>query len=215
MNVSLIGLCVVVFFYQLSLHPRDLNLFLLHFGFVPQRFILAGSWKHVSLLELVYPLFTSMFLHGGWLHLLGNMLYLWIFGDNVEDRLGHLKYFCFYIICGVAAALTQLIFHPTSTLPMVGASGAIAGVLGGYFILFPHSRVVALVPIWFFIQVIEIPAFFFLIFWFLMQFLNGLSSLSRVVGGVAWWAHIGGFLSGVILIYLFPQKKLREEREWL
>jgi membrane associated rhomboid family serine protease len=142
------------------------------------------------------------------------MLYLWIFGDNVEDRLGHLRYLGFYLVCGIAAALTQMLFNPTSTLPMVGASGAIAGVLGGYFILFPHSRVVALIPIWFFIQLVEIPAFFFLIFWFLMQFLNGISAVGQMFGGVAWWAHIGGFLSGVLLIKMFT-KKPREEREWI
>jgi len=149
-----------------------------------------------------------MFLHGGWLHLLGNMLYLWIFGDNVEDRLGHGRFILFYLLCGVAAALAQIYVSPTSKTPMIGASGAIAGVLGAYLLLFPQSRVLALIPIAFFLQVVEIPAFVFLLFWFFMQFLSGAVAITAyMTEGVAWWAHIGGFVSGMALGYLFPKRK--------
>jgi membrane associated rhomboid family serine protease len=151
-----------------------------------------------------------MFLHGGWLHLGGNMLYLWIFGDNIEERLGRIRFLLFYLACGLAAALTQIYINPTSKIPMVGASGAVAGVLGGYLLLFPHAHVLALIPILFFFQVVELPAVLFLGFWFLMQFLNGAVSITAAnyaTGGVAWWAHIGGFVSGVVLGYLFPKRK--------
>jgi membrane associated rhomboid family serine protease len=138
------------------------------------------------------------------------MLYLWIFGDNVEDRLGHVRFLIFYLACGLAAALAQVYVHPTSKLPMVGASGAVAGVLGAYLVLFPHSRVLALIPILFFFQIVELPAVLFLAFWFLMQFLNGAIAITGApysTGGVAWWAHIGGFMSGAALAYLFPKRK--------
>jgi membrane associated rhomboid family serine protease len=151
-----------------------------------------------------------MFLHGGWLHLGGNMLYLWIFGDNVEDRLGHVRFLLFYLACGLAAALAQIYVNPTSTIPMVGASGAVAGVLGAYLVLLPQAQVLALIPIIFFFQLVELPAFLFLLFWFLMQFLNGAASIATTqatTGGVAWWAHIGGFVSGMALGFLLPKHK--------
>src|SRR5262245_36417712 len=148
-------------------------MFIMRYGAVPLRFILAGQMERVSTFERFLPLLTAMFLHGGWLHLGGNMLYLWIFGDNVEDRLGHVRFLIFYLGCGLAAALAQIYIHPTSKIPMVGASGAIAGVLGAYLVLFPHSRVLALIPILFFFQIVELPAVLFLVFWSLMQFLNG------------------------------------------
>jgi membrane associated rhomboid family serine protease len=208
-TVLLTALNVLAFLYELSL-GRVLDEFIMQYGAVPVRFILAGRIEDVSTAKRFLPLFTSMFLHGGWLHLGGNMLYLWIFGDNVEDRLGHVRFLLFYLMCGLAAALSQIYIHPTSTIPMVGASGAVAGVLGAYLILFPHSHVLALIPILFFFQIVELPALLFLVFWFLMQFLNGAIAITAspyMTGGVAWWAHIGGFVSGVALGFLFPKHK--------
>lgn len=145
-----------------------------------------------------------MFIHGGWLHIIGNMWYLWIFGDNVEDRLGHIRFLIFYLLCGVGAGIVHTFLNSASVVPSVGASGAIAGVLGAYAISYPTARVLTLVPILFFIQIIEIPAAFVLGFWFLMQFLSGTASLavatSANAGGVAWWAHVGGFVIGMLLI---------------
>ena len=208
-TVLLIALNVLAFLYELSL-GRALDVFIMQYGAVPLRFI-----REVSTVERFLPLFTAMFLHGGWLHLGGNMLYLWIFGDNVEDRLGHVRFLLFYLACGLAAALTQIYVHPTSKIPMVGASGAVAGVLGGYLILFPYARVLALMPILFFFQIVELPAALFLVFWFLMQFLSGAVSITGdpdLTGGVAWWAHIGGFAGGVALGFAFPKRKrLRDD----
>jgi len=205
----LIALNVLAFFYELSL-GGDLDIFIMRYGAVPVRFVLAGQMDEVSTFERFFPLFSSMFLHGGWLHLIGNMLYLWIFGDNIEDRLGHGRFVLFYLLCGLAAALTQIYINPTSRIPMVGASGAVAGVLGAYLLLFPHSRILALIPLGFFLQITEIPALIFLVFWFLMQFLSGAVAITAApytAGGVAWWAHIGGFVSGMALVYLFPKRK--------
>ena len=153
-------------------------------------------------LELLTPVF-AMFLHGGWLHVLGNMLYLYIFGDNVEDMLGRGKFLLFYLACGVLSFAVQILFQSRSMVPNVGASGAIAGVLGAYFILFPRARVLTLIPLFLFFPLVEIPAFFFLGIWFLIQFLSGAASLGRssaLSGGVAWWAHIGGFVAGIVLL---------------
>jgi membrane associated rhomboid family serine protease len=208
-TVVLIVLNVLAFLYELSL-GRDLDRFIMQYGAIPLRFILAGQMEQISTLERFLPLFTSMFLHGGWLHVGGNMLYLWIFGDNVEDRLGHLRFVLFYLACGLAAALAQIYMHPNSKIPMVGASGAVAGVLGAYLILFPHSRVLALIPILFFFQIVELPAVLFLIFWFGMQFLSGAVSItgaSQTTEGVAWWAHIGGFVAGMALGFIIPKRK--------
>ncbi len=147
-----------------------------------------------------------MFLHGGWLHLLGNMLFLHIFADNVEDVLGHGRFLLFYLLCGVTSFAAQIVFQPNSMVPNVGASGAIAGVLGAYFLLFPRARVVTLVPLLLFFPIIEVPAFLFLGLWFLIQFLSGAASLghsSAVSGGTAWWAHIGGFVVGMLLLKPF------------
>ncbi|MBI2835934.1 MAG: rhomboid family intramembrane serine protease, partial [Acidobacteria bacterium] len=174
------------------------------FGVVPADF----RWASV---------FTSMFLHGGWVHMIGNMLYLWIFGDNVEDRMGHARFLVFYIVCGVAAALAQVLSSPHSLVPMVGASGAIAGVMGAYFVLFPHSRVLTLLPLVFFWQVVEVPAVYFLGFWFVMQLFSGVGSLavptSQSVGGVAFWAHVAGFVTGAVAVFLFRRSE-RQRIEW-
>jgi membrane associated rhomboid family serine protease len=187
-NYAIIALNVVVFLYEVSL-GRHLEAFILAWGLVPRDFTLP-------------TLVTSMFLHGSWMHLLGNMLYLYIFGDNVEDRLGHARYAFFYMLCGMAAGATQALINPASGVPVVGASGAIAGVSGAYFLFFPRARVVTLVPIFFFLQVIEVPAVFFLLIWFVWQLLSGVATIgggaSGVEGGVAFWAHIGGFLAGML-----------------
>jgi membrane associated rhomboid family serine protease len=150
-----------------------------------------------------------MFLHGGFAHLLGNMVFLWIFGNNVEDATGHLRFVLFYLTCGVAAALSHVAAQPGSTVPMVGASGAISGVLGAYFLLYPHARIVTLVFLGFFAQTVQIPAFFFLGFWFLMQFLSGAVSIGSRGGGVAWFAHIGGFIAGLVLLVPFKRRRVR------
>jgi membrane associated rhomboid family serine protease len=203
-TVSLIALNALVFLYELSLGDA-VEEFSMYFGLVPAAF----SWTAV---------FTSMFVHGGILHVAGNMLYLWIFGDNVEDRVGHGRFVVFYLLCGVAAALTQAWMNPYSQVPMVGASGAIAGVMGAYFVLYPRSRIVTLVPIIFFFQIIEIPAIFFLGVWFLMQFVNGLGSVVAATagepgGGIAFWAHVAGFVAGVTSIFAFRRPE-RQRVEW-
>ena len=207
-NIVLILLNIAAFIYEVSL-GRDLEGFLNRFGVVPN--VLSGSAASAQFVPGVFlTLFTSMFLHGGWLHLGGNMLYLWIFGDNVEDKLGHIRYLAFYIVCGLAASILHVFVDSTSIVPTVGASGAIAGVLGAYLLLFPRARVVTLIPIFVFIQVAELPALLVLGFWFVMQFFNGLMSLgyqTAGMGGVAWWAHIGGFVAGLALV--LPLRKFR------
>ena len=206
-NTSLIVINVLVFFYQYSLGPH-FEQFIYQFGLTPVRFFWGLNHHHLA--DAVIPVFTSMFLHGGWLHLIGNMWFLYIFGDNVEDRVGHVPYIFFYLLCGIGSALTQTFFEKSSQLPMVGASGAIAGILGAYFMLYPHSRILTLVPIFIFIQILEVPAVVFLFFWFIWQFIQGsiTAASSAAQGGVAWWAHIGGFLVGLALIFVFrrPEK---------
>jgi membrane associated rhomboid family serine protease len=203
MTVSLIVVNALVFFYEFSLGER-VEPFVLYYGLVP------AAFSFVSL-------FTSMFLHGGFLHFAGNMLYLWIFGDNVEDRMGHGRFLVFYLLCGTAAALAQTIANPDSIVPMVGASGAIAGVMGAYFVLYPRSRILTLVPI-FFLQLIEVPAIFFLGIWFLMQFLSGVGSIVAATahepgGGVAVWAHVAGFVAGISAVWIFRRPE-RQRVEW-
>ena len=184
-NYGIIAVNVAVFLYEASL-GRHLEAFVFAHGLVPRDFAFSN-------------LVTSMFLHGSWLHLFGNMLYLYIFGDNVEDRLGHGRYLVFYLLCGMAAGAAQAFSNPDSRIPMVGASGAIAGVSGAYFLFFPTARVVTLVPVFLFLQVIEIPAVFFLLVWFLWQFLSGIATTHAATGGVAFWAHVGGFVAGMVL----------------
>jgi hypothetical protein len=196
----LIGMNVVVFILELSV-GKYLPEFIAQFGVVPARFMADVQAKTVDMYTIV-PFFSSMFLHGGWMHLIGNMLFLYIFGDNVEDKFGHLKYFLFYIIAGLAAAALQTYINPGSEIPMVGASGAIAGVLGAYVFMFPTAKVLTLIPIFFFFQIVELPAFIFLGLWFLLQILSGMMSLGigADAGGVAWWAHIGGFAAGAVFV---------------
>src|SRR5438105_6847176 len=206
-TISLILINVIVFIYELSLGDA-LEPFIYQFGVVPS---VAAHWSQSDLpfVAIVIPYLTSMFLHGGWLHLIGNMWYLWIFGDNVEDRLGHFAYLLFYLLCGLGAGIVHTVLNSETTVPSVGASGAIAGVLGAYVVSYPFARVLTLVPIFIFLQVIEIPAVLLLVFWFLMQFLYGTASLAASganAGGVAWWAHVGGFVIGIVLVVLFPRK---------
>jgi membrane associated rhomboid family serine protease len=207
-TVALIAVNVLVFLHETALGPY-LPQFIQHYGLVPYVFV-HWSDQFGSPLDPArfLPLFTSMFWHGGWGHLLGNMLYLWIFGDNVEDRLGHGRFLLFYVGCGLAAALTQVALSPESTLPTVGASGAIAGVLGAYLISFPRSRVLTLVIIW----LVEIPAVAYLVIWFVMQLLSGVASLGQPdgLGGIAWWAHVGGFVAGMVgVAVLAPPRATR------
>jgi rhomboid family protein len=192
-TVLLIVTNVVVFLYMVMLDAYSQNDFIRQYAVIPAR---------LNPLALL----TSMFLHGGWMHLIGNMWFLWIYGDNVEDVLGHGKYLLFYLVCGITASLAQYAVGPFSRVPMLGASGAIAGVMGAYLIKFPHSRIVTLIPIFFFWTTVEIPAVIILAYWFLLQFFSGVGSIgySQVSqGGVAFFAHIGGFIGGMILINVF------------
>jgi membrane associated rhomboid family serine protease len=202
-NYLLIGACIVVFLYELSLGERQ-EAFFGRYAVLP-RAVSLGVAGGGPILAAFLPLVTSMFLHGGWLHLLGNMLYLYIFGDNVEDRLGHGRYLCFYLLCGVGSAVAQVWSNPGSKIPLIGASGAIAGVLGAYLLLFPRARVLTLIPLVIFFPTIEVPAYVFLGFWFVLQFIQASASggEGEAAGGVAWWAHAGGFVVGGVLLPVF------------
>ena len=194
-NITLLFANVVVYLYQLALPPHDQQLFILSNATIPAR-IPAFLGGHVGFEAAFLPLITSMFLHSGFLHLAGNMLFLWIFGDNVEDSFGHLPYLFFYVLCGLGAGLLHVLFNLGSTIPALGASGAISGVMGAYMVLYPRERILTLV----FIFVVPIPAVFILGYWFLLQFLAGIDALgTSAKGGVAVWAHVGGFLLGVLL----------------
>ncbi len=204
-NISLIVLNVLAFFWELSLGPGLADAFN-RVAFIPARF-----WSFETPVADILTIFFAMFLHGGWLHLGSNMLYLWIFGDNIEDRLGHGKYLLFYLACGILATLSHAAMSPASSIPSVGASGAIAGVLGAYLLLFPSARVMTFIPFGFFIAMRELPAIFVLGLWFLIQLFTGVSSVGDVTaqnaGGVAWFAHIGGFVAGLVLILLMGGRK--------
>ncbi len=209
LNYALIGINILAFLFELSLGPH-LQGFVEVFGFIPGRFVTQLWQNPLALTALFFPMLTSMFLHAGFLHILGNLWFLYIFGDNVEDALGRGRYLLLYLASGMGACLTQLLFASTSPVPMIGASGAIAGVMGAYFSLFPQARVLTLVFIILFITVWEIPAYIFLGFWFLMQFLMGSTSLDRAhLGGVAFWAHVGGFVVGIALVHLFLPHQVR------
>ena len=182
-----------------------------HFGVVPLRFDhIVAAWPASSLTGLFLPILTSMFLHASWLHLIGNMWFLWIFGDNIEDYLGHFSYLLFYLVCGFAAAITHILLNAGSRLPSVGASGAIAGVMGAYFVLYPKARVMMWFPPIFFFQ---LPAWLVLGYWFFMQFLSGaatsIAETSQTNGGIAFWAHVGGFVAGIVLIKVLPERPRR------
>ena len=218
-TIGLIAINVLVFIYELSL-GRELSTFIAGWGAVPfeiTRWVdLVGVDPRTSIEHSPGPpapfltLFTSMFIHGGFFHIAGNMLYLWIFGNNVEDILGPVRFLIFYLLCGLAAAAAQIATHPGSTVPMVGASGAVAGVLGAYLIAYPGARVVTLVFVFIFIRVMLLPASLVLAFWFLIQLANGFTRLSTgLSGGVAWFAHIGGFVAGIALIWILAGTRLR------
>ena len=213
-NLLLIALNVAVFVYQVSLPRRAAESLIENFGVVPARAqqiiapttVSKATPKTVAassgIAAVVTTLFTSMFLHGGLLHLLGNMLFLWVFGASVEDHMGHLLYLMFYFICGLGAGVTHIVANWGSPLPSIGASGAISGVMGAYIVLFPRSKILTLVPIIIFFFTVRLPAVLFLGYWFLIQFLSGFSTLGDIdQSGVAWWAHIGGFLLGALLAF--------------
>ena len=206
-NTILIGLNILVFLHESWIGPDALHEFLMRWGLVPWQF------HHTTGLEKWLPVFTSMFLHGGWVHIISNMLALYIFGDNVEDRMGHWRYLAFYLLSGVIAAIAHVWASADSTMPTVGASGAISGVLGAYLVFYPMARVITLVPIFFWVSIVEIPAVFYLGSWFVSQLFNGLlvlaGSSTFQSGGVAWWAHIGGFVTGLLLAHLFAEKQRR------
>lgn len=200
-TLALIAINFIVFFYQLTLDPRALQSFIMTYSMIPARAQLALAHSQYTLAQGFLPLFTSMFLHGGWLHIIGNMWFLWLFGPNVEDRLGHLPYLGFYLVCGLGAGIAQTLFSLGSTIPGLGASGAIAGVLGAYVVFFPSSRILTLVTLFFWWFFARLPAVLFIGLWFAVQFLSGIGSLgSAQAGGVAWWAHVGGFLLGMLLV---------------
>jgi membrane associated rhomboid family serine protease len=196
-TITFIVLNSIAFLFELSLSEEGLESFVRVMGVVPTDFL----WP---------TLLTSMFLHGGWLHFLGNMLYLWIFGDNVEDNVGHGRFIVFFLLCGAAAALAHIYMNPYSAVPTIGASGAIAGVMGAYFVLYPRSRILALLPLFVFWEIIEVPAIFFLGLWFVIQFFSGVGSVvmegGAETGGVAFWAHVAGFLAGMAGVVVFRQR---------
>jgi membrane associated rhomboid family serine protease len=209
-NYFLIGLNLLIYLFEASLDERSLDLLVRQFGVVPAH--LSGTLSGAAaypLVAIVLPFFTSLFLHGSWMHVIGNAWFLYIFGDNVEDYLGHFKYLVFYLLTGVLAMSTHVLMNIHSTAPAVGASGAIAGVLGAYFVLYPRARVLT----WFFVFVIWVPAWIILGYWFVLNFLSGTATSLAVqggnMGGVAFWAHVGGFVSGALLVKVFGERKLR------
>jgi membrane associated rhomboid family serine protease len=206
-TVSFIIACVLVFFYQSSLPPRLGEVFVYQYGAIPAlvfgHSVPPGEWGPVP---PAATFLTSMFLHGSWMHLFGNMLYLWIFGNNIEDVMGHSRFVVFYILCGILAALTHALTDPSSVMPMVGASGAISGILGAYLLLFPRARILLLAPV---VGMTYVPAGYVLGFWFVMQVLSGSASLGSQGGGVAFFAHVGGFVAGIVLIGFFKRPDVR------
>lgn len=207
----IIGLNILAFFLELGTGPLMPQL-ITTFGFIPARFFAMWEAHPEKLLALYLPFLTTMFLHGGWLHLIANMWTLFIFGDNVEDRLGRLRYLIFYLACGVAGTLLHAVLTPNSWVPLVGASGAIAGIMGAYFLLFRRSMVLVFIPFFFVAPIVEVPAYVFLGVWFLLQFFSGAFSVlgprAAQTGGVAFWAHVGGFVAGVCLIFLLGAVRL-------
>jgi membrane associated rhomboid family serine protease len=210
-TVALIVLCTLVFFWQLSLSANGQQQAAYLFGLIPAVLFgnaqLEGQWIPAGA-----TIITSMFLHGGWLHLIGNMLYLWIFGDNIEDRLGRGRFVVFYLVCGVVAALGQGVADPRSEVPMIGASGAISGVLGAYLVLYPRAKVLVLLPLLIFVTTVRVPALVVLGIWFAGQLLSSLVAAPGSGGGVAFAAHVGGFVAGVVLIRLFLRDRRRPRR---
>jgi rhomboid family protein len=209
LTVLLIAVNVLVFIYQLSLGQRQEQALVFQFGAIPA--VIVGTRTLPDQLAAIPPvmsLFTSMFLHGGFMHIIGNMLYLWIFGNNIEDAMGRARFLIFYLTCGVLAALAHILSNPSSVIPTIGASGAISGVLGAYLLLYPHARVLTLIPLGFFTRLIYLPAGLVLGFWFVLQLISG-SLGSPEGGGIAWFAHVGGFVAGMALVGLFKRRDVR------
>jgi len=219
LTIGIIVLCSLVFLWQQSLSQEAERIAVYSYGVVPT--VLFGNAslpRDIARIPPELSIVTSMFMHGGWMHIIGNMLYLWIFGNNIEDRLGHVRFVLFYLLCGAAAALAQSIVNTHSEIPMIGASGAIAGVLGAYMVLFPRAHVFVLVPLGFFTQLLRLPAMLVLGFWFVLQFIEGGLMAPGEGGGVAYWAHIGGFVAGIVLIFLLggrrPAAPWQRRRPW-
>lgn len=213
-TIALLAICVLVFLWQFMLGPVRGQQIIYALGVIPS--VLLGHNVLPSELAIVPPtatILTSMFMHGGWMHLIGNMLYLWIFGDNVEDSMGHVRFVLFYVLCGVAAVFAQALPEPSSDVPMVGASGAISGVLGAYLLLYPHARVLVAIPFGFVLHTMRVPASIVLVLWFGLQLLSQMMSQPGT-GGVAFRAHIGGFVAGMALIALFKRRNVRLHTPW-
>ncbi len=208
-TIGLILINIIVFLWQVF-SPFDQRTIMMNYGAVPANIL---SLEKIQELRPAMTVFTSMFLHGGILHIAGNMLYLWVFGNNIEDKVGHIKFLFFYLMCGITAAYSQAVMSADSTIPMAGASGAVAGVLGAYVLLFPRAKVHTLIFLGFYIDIVKLPALIVIGFWAIIQFINGIISRSVAVsGGVAWFAHLGGFLTGLIMIKLLLTKK--ETEQW-
>jgi len=206
-TMLIIAVNLALFFYEASLPPRQLEFLIRNYAIIPSHYLAPGRY---SLEQLLWPLVTAMFLHGGWLHVIGNMWYLWVFGDNVEDQMGRWNFLLFYLLAGLVGNVAHIIADPFSRMPTIGASGAVAGVLGAYLVLFPRARVLALIPVLIFITITEVPAVIFIFLWFLLQLVNGLATLgvpTQATAGVAWWAHIGGFLTGFFLAPFFRHRR--------
>jgi rhomboid family protein len=214
---ALIALNIAVFAYELSLGP-SVNRFIVTFGLIPARYTTPnGAVLMTGLATFLVPVFTSMFIHGGWLHLLGNMLFLFVFGRSIEDHFGHSQFLLLYFVSGFGAAIVQIFFNMGSQVPTIGASGAIAGILGAYLVSFPTARITTLIPLLIFFWIIRIPAFLILVYWFVIQFIAGHQMLaieSATKGGVAWWAHVGGFLLGMFLALVLPERRHRAVQIW-
>lgn len=208
-TVGFIILCILVFFWQLSF-GEAMQEVVYSLGATPA--ILFGHYDlpvEITRVPDWVTVFTSMFLHGGWMHLIGNMLYLWIFGNNVEDAMGHTRFIAFYLICGLIALLANALPNTASTIPMIGASGAISGVLGAYLLLYPHARVLVVIPLGFYLHTVRLPASWVLGFWFVLQLINTAANTGNEGGGVAWLAHVGGFIAGMVLIPFFKHKNVK------
>ena len=200
---------VLAFLFELSLGQK-LNRLVFYFGIVPVRYTTPGSFVRVGASGFFIPIFASMFLHGGWLHLIGNMLFLFVFGRSIEDRFGHGKFLALYFLSGLGASVTHILLNAGSPVPSIGASGAIAGVLGAYAVCYPRARITTLIPLFFIFWTVEIPALFLLGYWFIIQFFTGFRALaieSATTGGVAWWAHVGGFLCGILLAAIMTPRR--------
>lgn len=205
-TILFIAICVLVFFWQLSLGGQGNQAAVYSLGVIPAVLLNKVSLPpELALIPAELTIFTSMFMHGGFMHLAGNMLYLWIFGNNVEDAMGHVRFIIFYLLCGIAAVFGQVLQNPASEIPMIGASGAISGVLGAYLLLYPHARILVLIPLGFYAQMVRLPAGLVLGFWFVIQIFSSLAA-DPDSAGVAWFAHIGGFVAGMALIPLFKRR---------